>query len=176
MDLLHYKSGVEDYGDIIEFLDTKQWFPISNSINSRRVQQYGYYYDYNSRSSGTAIAPIPQELNKLKNIAEFEAEKITGNDTRYNQCIVNEYFPGQGIYPHIDSREFGPTIACFTLNSGCTINFTKGTESFDKYVEPNSLYIMSGTIRYAWKHGIKSVKKDGIIPRGRRISVTFRSI
>jgi alkylated DNA repair dioxygenase AlkB len=45
-------------------------------------------------------------------------------------------------------------------------------------LEPRSLLVLSDEARYAWEHGIAPRKKDvwqGLrVPRGRRLSVTFR--
>lgn len=53
-------------------------------------------------------------------------------------------------------------------------------EKIAHMLEPCSLIILSGDARYKWKHGISSRKTDKykglIIQRGRRVSLTFRSI
>ena len=88
--------------------------------------------------------------------------------------------PGQYIHAHTDNTtQFGPVIACVTLGNGVEIIFTRPKhQSFKIYVEPNSVYIMSGDARYFWKHAISQKKFDtidGIIRyRGTRISLTFR--
>jgi alkylated DNA repair dioxygenase AlkB len=47
-------------------------------------------------------------------------------------------------------------------------------------IEPGSLYVMQGEARYQWKHGIMARKSDVYsgrrIQRGRRISLTFRTV
>lgn len=173
---LYYNNEERDYQNVINFLDTKEWKPITSHKNSRRVQQYGFIYDYNSRVAAVPTENIPEELNEMKTLAEDKASSLINKTVKYNQCIINEYLPGQGISPHIDSLKFGPTIACFTLGGGCCINFTKFDKSYSKYVEPNSFYIMHGDSRYKWMHSIASRKSDGPIIRQRRISVTFRTV
>jgi hypothetical protein len=51
---------------------------------------------------------------------------------------------------------------------------------YEKYVEPNSLYIMSGDARHIWTHEMPSIKYCIVnkikIPRNRRVSITFRNV
>jgi alkylated DNA repair dioxygenase AlkB len=102
----------------------------------------------------------------------------------FDQLIVNEYKPGQGIYKHIDHvKYFGPIILCITCGSGCNIEFSREDTIVNIYVEPKSLYIMSGDARYKWRHGINNITTDiinnGILKKVRRdtrYSITFRSI
>lgn len=169
----------------LNFIDKQKWDSISSSSTGRKVQQYGYKYDYITRSDTDyeKIKDIPEELLPLRNIAIDNVNKLIPElSDKYilNQCIINKYEPGQGISAHIDKTTFGPVITCFTLGSGTTITFSKYVDGkqiyIDKYVEPNSLYIMSGESRYEWKHQIKSVLKDDGVRRRTRISVTFRTV
>lgn len=45
---------------------------------------------------------------------------------------------------------------------------------------PGSLLVMTGPARYTWRHAIAPRKSDpgptGRVPRGRRVSVTFRTL
>jgi alkylated DNA repair dioxygenase AlkB len=111
---------------------------------------------------------------------ESLVDKEIFEKTKLNQCIVNKYEPKQGISAHIDKTTFGPVIVCFTLNSGTTMTFSRMVgdikEVIEKYVEPNSVYLMTGESRYLWKHEIKSRLTDNRIKRKTRISVTFRTV
>ncbi len=97
--------------------------------------------------------------------------------------IINEYQPGQGIASHIDSVPcFEETIVSISLSSSCVMVFSNPAtrEKVSHILEPRSLLIFSGDVRYHWKHGIaarKTDKYDGqMIQRGRRISLTFRNM
>lgn len=92
------------------------------------------------------------------------------DDLEMNQCIMNNYYKTQAISKHIDSRQFGSVIGCFTLGSPGTMRFTCEDKSVDVIVEPNSLYIMSGDARYKWQHEMLRNKHD------RHISITFRNV
>lgn len=177
---LIYKENVltaEQEADLICFLDSEQpWMPLSNSPNSRRVQHYGYRYDYRSGSTKSVATPIPQAWTESRLFQPME------EDIKWNQVIVNEYQTGQGISAHVDSFAYGDTILCYTLGSGATMRFTHSItgERKDLYVAPRSVYIMTGEARYQWKHEMISRKSDIVdgkkIQRGRRISITLRIV
>jgi alkylated DNA repair dioxygenase AlkB len=172
-----------DSDPIIDFLDKQKWSHVTDSVNSRKVQHYGYKYDYNTGTTNISTDPIPNILLELRDYLSIICEYLNIHNT-FNQCIVNNYMAGQGIGKHIDSKSYGDVIGCFTIGSGATMRFTRGENGengkYIKYVEPNSLYIMSEDARYIWKHEMTSVKKDIVngekIDRGRRISITFRYV
>jgi alkylated DNA repair dioxygenase AlkB len=100
-----------------------------------------------------------------------------------DQVIVNEYEPGQGIAPHVDCVPcFADTIASLTLGSGCLMEFTKvkTREKVPLFLERRSLVVLSGEARYDWRHAIPARKSDPreglVVPRGRRLSLTFRNV
>lgn len=176
---LRYYDNVidEKFSDeVLEFLDGEngKWKTLSESKNSRKVQHYGYIYDYKSRNINKKGEKIPQVFQPL---IEYLSKKSLGT---FNQIIVNNYEPGQGISAHTDVKEYGNTIACFTLGSGSIMRFTREDLSYDLYVKKNSVYIMTGESRYNWKHEMVSRRSDLIdgkkIQRGRRISITFRKV
>ncbi|WP_406835637.1 alpha-ketoglutarate-dependent dioxygenase AlkB [Streptomyces sp. AHU1] len=150
----------------------------------RRVQHYGHRYDYGRRSvaaprAAAAAPPLPSWA--LQQAARLAREGIM--DQRADQVIVNEYQPGQGISAHVDCVPcFGPVVAAISLGSGCVMDFTHPEEGRKVSVRlaPGSLCVMTGPARYDWRHGIAARKSDpeggGRVPRGRRVSVTFRTV
>ena len=94
-------------------------------------------------------------------------------DDYFNQCIVNNYIPGQGISRHVDHHDYGDVIGCFTLGSSVPIIFrTHDNTLLQLYTEPNSLYIMLGEARFANYEmpSRKSDMRDGVkVKRGRRV-------
>ena len=76
---------------------------------SRRVQHYGWRYDYKARSitPDMHIGALPDWLADLAQRLYDETELF---DRIPEQVIVNEYLPGQGIATHIDHPGFGPTV------------------------------------------------------------------
>lgn len=147
-----------------------------NNSLSRRTQHYGVEYNYKSSSiDKSKIDPLPEFMNGiLEKMQHYFKNTI-------NQCIINEYEPGQGISPHTDSKLFGPVVASLSLSSGCTMKFSSPNNDVSSlYLEPKSLLVLESDARYHWKHGINSVKSDIVdgkkIKRGTRISMTFRTI
>jgi alkylated DNA repair dioxygenase AlkB len=156
---------------LLKAIDERPWL----SELRRRVQHYGYKYDYKSRNIDTTmkIGPLPDFTNLLKakmlRDGYFEKEP--------DQLIINEYEPGQGISTHVDCEPcFGEHIASVSLGSGCMMTFIKGTEPHEIYLEPRCVLALTGPARYEWKHGILARKSDGKRDRGRRVSLTFRKV
>lgn len=163
--------GEEYEKELIDKLQTMEW----NTSISRRTQHYGWMYPYGSSTKLIPAPPIPKWMLPLKSIVE---EYL--NFTRsFNQVIVNEYLPGQGIAPHIDDPSlFGDTIVSVSLGSGIEMDFTNIKDTKSKqalYLSRRSILILSGDARYLFQHSITKRKKDHSIPRGTRISITFRS-
>ena len=183
---LYYINDIkEDLSQIIIELDKLKWIPLSNNVNSRLVQHYGYKYDYKTYNIRTKCDDIPSFLIKLKNILTTVCLElnIINDNYIFNQCIVNNYLPGQGINQHTDVKSYGDVIGCFTLGPttracrhGATMTFRNKNNKVDLYVKPNSLYIMSGDARYTWTHEMSQKKYDNDIKRQRRISITFRNV
>lgn len=163
--------------DLITQIDAQPWC----TDLRRRVQHYGYIYDYKRRTVNRDMY-----LGKLPNWSEPLIEILLNHKNfavRPDQMIINEYEPGQGIAHHIDCEPcFGNVIASFSLNSRCVMSFihTKNDSTQELQLEPNSLLIMRGEARYDWKHGISARKTDNynnnVYIRSRRISITFRKV
>ncbi len=172
---LFLESGQQDC--LIRQVDTQPW----RSDLKRRVQHYGWRYDYRARrvSERDDLGPLPSwlagEAERLAQEGSFEAPPT--------QAIVNEYEPGQGIAPHIDCEPcFGETIASLSLGGRIVMDFRhiRTGERRSLLLEPGSLLVLNGPSRYEWTHGIAARKTDLINgvrePRTRRISITFRTV
>ncbi|MFD0362852.1 alpha-ketoglutarate-dependent dioxygenase AlkB [Nocardia sp. GCM10030253] len=151
----------------------------------RRVQHYGHRYDYGRRAvtdqeqhSATA-PPLPDWA--LSATARLHRDRQLNE--RADQVIVNEYQPGQGISAHVDCVPcFGPEVAAISLGSAYTMDFLDPDTRMRIPVrlEAGSLIVMTGPSRYRWRHAIAPRKSDmtpsGRVTRGRRVSVTFRTV
>lgn len=169
---LFYVSDIKtDTSTIISELDKLEWTPLTNSANSRVVQHYGYKYDYVSRKIDQKCEPLPIFLKGLKVLLTDICRELglIDRDYKFNQCIVNNYYEGQRISPHIDVKSYGGVIGCFTFGAGAVILFSNDSTDVDVRVEPNSLYIISGDSRYKWKHSMP-------VKKGRTVSITFRNV
>jgi len=180
---LFYISDIYDLDDIINNLDEKKWFNVNpRNPNSRRVQHYGYSYNYRTSNVSKKCDTIPDILLPIRDLLGkiCKIKKLIPDDYIFNQCIINRYETGQGIGKHIDTTNYGSVIGCYTAKSGCYMVFTRNTEKVKIYVKPNSLYIMSGEARYNWYHQMLPVKTDLVlgqsINRKTRISLTFRNV
>ncbi len=163
----------EEEQDLIKIIDDQMWL----SDLKRRVQHYGYKYDYRHRiiDQSMNLGPLPEffhsVLEKLQTIWQF----------RPDQIIVNEYMPGQGIGTHIDCVPcFGTTIMSLSLLSPCIMEFGLGKQVVEKWLEPRSLLILEGAARYDWTHRIPARAIDCLdnkfFDRNRRLSLTFRTV
>lgn len=147
----------------------------------RRVQHHGYRYDYRARRATAAdrLGPLPGVLAALADRLRGEGHFAAPPD----QVIVNEYLPGQGISAHVDCRPcFGDVIASLSLGSPCTMRLQEvdGAGRVDLNLPSRSLLILQGPARHLWSHAIPARKSDVVDgrrnPRGRRVSLTFRTM
>lgn len=142
---------------LINHIDTQPWL---NDLK-RRVQHYGYKYDYKAKkiTPDLKIDDIPEWLQIMSD---------------YDQVIINEYLCGQGITPHIDCIPcFGDTICSISLLETCEMILEMDNIKHSIILEPRSLLTFRGEARYKWKHSIPQ-KKSNI--KNRRVSITFRKV
>ena len=99
-----------------------------------------------------------------------------------DQMIANGYEPGTGIPAHVDLSAFDDTIAVISLGSTCAMQFVEKASGREEelLVEPGSALVLSGAARNEWTHAIPArssdVWRDRELPRGRRVSLTFRKM
>ena len=147
----------------------------------RRVQHYGYYYDYTSRNVPSPAPPITGELLKIADV--FRQCGLMDPE----QVIVNEYTRKQGISAHVDSLLFGPEIISVSLLEPTIFYFTPKDPSAGQRhqveVPARSIIVMSGESRYDWKHEIPPLVNITVNGRRwtkpmnyRRISLTYRTL
>ncbi|XP_057963940.1 alkylated DNA repair protein ALKBH8 homolog isoform X8 [Malania oleifera] len=146
-----------------------------------------------------------EHLGELPSFVSLILERISsfpklGNaeDLVLDQLTVNEYPPGVGLSPHIDTHSaFEGSIFSLSLAGSCVMEFRRYSEGAwlprhasdpDKkledpencstvvrraiYLPPRSMLLLSGEARYAWHHYIPHHKvdivKDKMIRRGLR--------
>ena len=170
-------SDVE-HKEIWEAVNKETWL---NDLK-RRVQHYGYKYDYKKKSIDYSMY-----IGSIPEWTRFIAERIVSKGYMKHlpdQLIINEYEPGQGIADHIDCEPcFEDTIISLSLGSCCIMEFKNKLDRRDKYehlLEPKSLVVIAGEARYHWTHGIPARERDVCLERTifrkRRISLTFRKV
>lgn len=163
----------EEQCQILAEVDARSWL----SDLKRRVQHYGYKYDYRARKVDPSmyVGPLPpfalEVAQKL-----LDGELI---DEMPDQLIVNEYEAGQGITAHIDCEPcFKNTIVTVSLGSACVMDLicvaTKDVQPV--LLEVGSALILRDEARREWMHRIQARKSDDGVPRRRRVSLTFRNV
>lgn len=168
----------EDEADrLVQKIDATPW----RADLKRRVQHYGYRYDYKARQARREdyLGPLPELYQQL-------AERLTSEghfQAVPDQVIVNEYQPGQGITAHIDCQPcFGETIASLSLLSACVMRFASQacSQQIELHLQPASLLVLSTDARHFWTHAIPARKTDILEGqkhlRSRRLSLTFRTM
>jgi alkylated DNA repair dioxygenase AlkB len=155
---------------LLQHIDGCQW----DTTLKRRTQHYGYVYNYSSKDAARVAPPIPPWC-------VFVVERLMEQGVlrvRPDQLIVNEYEPGQGIYPHVDSAFFEDGIVSVSLGADIVMDFIhQATNEHREAVLPRcSALSMHGVARYQWRHGIAARKTDHGTKRSRRVSLTFRKV
>lgn len=171
-----YISGPEESA-LLAAVDVEPWL----ADLKRRVQHYGYRYDYKARKVDPSmyLGPLPQWAQLLAERLVTDGYMTAAPD----QLIVNEYEPGQGITAHIDCVPcFGPVVCSVTLGSQCVMELSsvESDNVESPLLERGSLVVLAGDARYKWRHAIPGRKSDKVagqvLPRGRRVSLTFRTV
>jgi alkylated DNA repair dioxygenase AlkB len=148
---------IEQEQFLINQIDNQPWL----TDLKRRVQHYGYKYDYKARkiTHDLKIGEVPYWLQIIPN---------------FDQVIVNEYTTGQGITPHIDCIPcFSDTICSLSLLEPCEMILERDNVKYSIILEPRSLLTFQGEARYKWKHSIPQRKSN---VKNRRVSITYRKV
>ena len=117
----------EQERELLKKIDQQPWL----SDLKRRVQHYGYKYDYRARriDSLLFVGDLPVWIQQL-------GEKMVETgilSTQPDQAIVNEYEPGQGIAMHIDCEPcFADTVISLSLGSDCLMKFENAANPEEK--------------------------------------------
>ena len=148
---------------------------------SRRVQHYGYRYDYRAPGNGRH-APAPAFPRWATVIGDRLAPYFDG--AMPEQCIVNEYRPGQGIGMHADHSSFGHAVVSLSLGDAWTMNFRPrsarpyvrdGLASDEVALLPRrAALVLRGPARSAFMHGIDPAANASRSET--RVSATFRTL
>ena len=170
----------EEETKLMECIDRVEW---STELR-RRVQHYGWRYDYTKRriDESMRVGELPGWARELgrRLVTEGLVKDLP------DQLIVNEYCGKQGITPHIDEpRSFTEHLATISLLEtwGMVFRRRSGKEKVEKALERRSVAILTGDARYKWTHEIPRREnepqmdrqgKRRWVRRSRRISLTFR--
>lgn len=159
---------------LLQAIDDRPWSP---DLSTRRVQHYGYRYDYRARQidPDMHLGPLPDFAQPIVDL--LGREQIF--DVPPDQVIVNDYQPGQGIGAHVDCVPcFGNTVASLSLGSACEMEFQhrRTRKTIRLTLAPWSLLVLTSEARYDWTHAIAARRIDNGQLRARRVSLTFRNV
>lgn len=178
-----YEPGFMTTAECDSLLGSIDGRPWMNDLK-RRVQHYGWRYDYSSRfvTENMKAESLPYGI---KDVAERLRSRGWFSETP-DQVIVNEYEPGQGIAPHVDRDCFGPAVATLSLGDCWPMQFIPAGRNADRaerrevLLDVGSILVLTGAARNKWMHGIARRRADGRgsdkRERQRRVSVTFRTV
>ncbi len=122
--------------------------PWETSIR-RRVQHFGYKFNYTTRKVDTVEFPPPIPMFIASVIDRVMATGFLSS--RIDQVTVNEYKPGHGIAPHIDTHSaFGDSFAIVSLGSPYVMEFRHAETGQYKALDlpARSLLILTEEGRY----------------------------
>lgn len=161
--------------ELVKIIDSSDW----STELKRRVQHYGWRYDYKARDVAQKdyLGPLPSWAQEL---AQRLFDKGLFPELP-DQVIVNNYDGPQGISKHIDCPEcFRGPVATISLLETWDMIFTRKVSGKTlKFVQPlprRSVALLAGEARSSWLHEIPVRQTEYKRPRVRRISVTFRKV
>lgn len=180
---LIYRPGFiteEDEAKLVALIDGAEW---STELR-RRVQHYGWRYDYTQRQIDESM-----RAGELPAWARELAQRLLDEGWMKDlpdQVIVNEYCGNQGISRHIDQpRIFAEHVATISLLEtwGMVFRRRNSKRKVEIPLERRSVAVLTGDARYKWTHEIPKRKTELLmdqhgkrrrVVRSRRISLTFR--
>ena len=165
--------SVEEERSLLGAVDRGIWL----TDLARRVQHYGWKYDYKARKveRSAYLGPLPDWAERL-------AHRLLEHgfvQEMPDQVIVNEYVGSQGIAKHVDCLDcFSGPVVTISLNEswGMVFRNENGTEKVERVLPRRSAVILDNEARHTWTHEIPKRKKEGAAIRERRVSLTFRKV
>ncbi|ELU01726.1 hypothetical protein CAPTEDRAFT_156565 [Capitella teleta] len=162
------------------------------SLKHRRVKHFGFEFLYSTNNvdpDHPLDMGIPPECSPI--LQRMLSQQIILNLP--DQLTVNQYQPGQGIPPHVDTHSaFEEELVSLSLGSQVVMDFkAPGGCHYPVFLPQRSLVVMRGESRYQLTHAIAPRKSD-VVPlacltkdnqmkltlmaRMERTSFTFRKV
>ena len=80
-----------------------------------------------------------------------------------DQVTVNDYPPGSGIAPHVDTHSaFTARFASLSLGAGVSFELRRGGEACELWLPRRSLLLLGGEARLGWAHYIAPRRGDSV--------------
>ncbi|OMO93721.1 Oxoglutarate/iron-dependent dioxygenase [Corchorus olitorius] len=184
--LFHDFITAEEEKELLLAVDNRPW----KSLSKRRVQHYGYEFCYDTKNVDTKqhLGALPSFVSSILKRVSSSPDINDHANLVLDQLTVNEYQPGVGLSPHIDTHSaFEGSIFSLSLAGPCIMEFRRYTsgswvrnitsntdgqiENPDSctelsrkaiYLPPRSMLLISGEARYAWQHYIPHHKIDNV--------------
>ncbi|XP_050768512.1 alkylated DNA repair protein alkB homolog 8 isoform X1 [Gymnogyps californianus] len=133
------------------------------TLKHRRVKHFGYEFCYDNNNVDKD-KPLPGGLPEICDLFLEKCLKQGYIKHKPDQLTVNQYEPGQGIPPHIDTHSaFEDEIISLSLGAEIVMDFKHPDGHTVAIMLPRcSLLVMAGESRYLWTHGITPRKYDVI--------------
>lgn len=136
----------------------------------RRVMSFGGSYDFQAQRLDEA-PPIPPSLEPLRRKVAAWAHLPP---EAFTQVLVAQYREGTPLGWHRDVPDFEDVVGVSLLNDA-VMRFRpypphepKKADVLKVVVEPRSIYLLRGPVRWAWQHSVAPT-------RTLRYSITFRT-
>jgi alkylated DNA repair dioxygenase AlkB len=128
-------------------------FEFHGHQGNRRIYTFGHKYIFAGQEP-RADASIPDYLLPLADVAS----QISGTPAdAFKQIMVTEYAPGAGIGWHRDRPTYEDIVAV-SLLAPCILRLRRKVgEDWERRsapIEPRSVYLLHGPVRYTWQHSI----------------------
>jgi alkylated DNA repair dioxygenase AlkB len=164
----------EEENILLQNVNNQNWL---NDL-SRRVQHYGYKYDYKKRriDKKDYVGELPDWTNYLTNrIYKIIKDNKLLNYDQPDQLIINEYKSSQGISAHVDCVPcFEDGIVSLTIGCEGIMTFKKNNSEYDVKLKRKSFALLTKESRYDWTHEINKTKNKQFTNVFPRLSLTFR--
>lgn len=119
---------------------------------------FGWGYDPKSYDLVPAD-PLPVEMESLRYVAA-EFAGIDPDDMSH--CMVSRFEPGSMI-PWLKMRGIWNQLVGISLGNSTPISFRKaadsGAECIDLRLEPRTMYLLSGEVRYDYEHSFPATEE-----------------
>ncbi len=181
-------EGLSYYPDFLHYIERNQLLRQINQqdwllAGKRRVQHYGFVYDYEHGGieDSESLGPLPNWATEL--VFQLLRQHII--DTLPNQLTIDEYLPAQGLANHAtDVVKLGEPIVLLSLCAANNMTFTEKRDTTNKgrwLLEEGSLLVLKGKARYDWAYGIANSRyyydQDGKrFQRKPWLTLTFRKV
>lgn len=171
------------------FLNNDFFLPSTNSS--------GWQFTYEEQhKSGKRCHSIPNIPNPFIPDDAYRLCNLVRDTGLHNELVTPDYclglsYPGKEssvggseFHMHFDSRfKWGESVVGVTLGQGCIMHFVKSGKRVNIKLSRRSIYIMTGSARTEWKHGISKLSSKNLAgfpsypdwnPLGMRRSLTLR--